>query len=63
MDKTITQRVVDYYKRLEQFHAIQSIVYKPSYKGGKEWEAHEFLNNWLRKEADELFCLGVSVYH
>jgi hypothetical protein len=60
---TTPQRVARYYEKLQQFWALQSIVYRPSYNGGKEWDAHEKLNDWLRKEADELFCLGVSVYH
>jgi transcription initiation factor IIE alpha subunit len=64
-DKYIGTRVAEYYRKLTEFHAIQSVVYRPSYRAtpDKLWEAHEKINEWLRKEADELFCLGVSVYH
>ena len=45
---------------------MQNIVYRASYNATndpKYWETHEFLSNWLRNEANELFKIGVNVYH
>lgn len=64
--QSVTERIANYYKTLSRFWEIQSVVYRPSYAdrdGVNLWEEHERLNDWLRHEADELFTLGVSVYH
>jgi hypothetical protein len=59
-------RVNMYHVRLKEFWNMQSIVHRPSYNADIDpapWKAHDFLNAWLRKEADELFNLGINVYH
>jgi hypothetical protein len=59
-------RVNMYHVRLKEFRNMQSIVFQPSYNADinpAPWKAHEFLNAWLRKEADDLFNLGINVYH
>ena len=64
--QSILIRVNTYHLRLKEFWNMQSIVHQPSYNADREpeyWKAHEFLSAWLRKEADDLFNLGVNVYH
>jgi hypothetical protein len=65
-EKSTPDRVNEYHLRLKQFWGMQNIVYKASYNATNEpkyWETHEFLSNWLRNEANELFKIGVNVYH
>lgn len=68
MDIDKQKRVVRYFEKVERFLEVQSIVYRPSYKtnldyyGSDLWLEHEELNNFLRKEADNLFFLGINVY-
>jgi hypothetical protein len=59
-------RVNLYHVRLKEFWNMQSIVHQPSYNADHNpapWKAYEFLSAWLRREADELFNLGINVYH
>lgn len=63
---TLAQRAHFYNRDLRRFQALQAYVDDPYFNSDREpqlWSAFNMLGEHLKKEADELWRVGVNVYH